>query len=637
MKKLAFLTGLLTILLFAGITSATLCYQEDPQVATSCGGLSGGSFTVNTPFQYSGWFLVNDSNWSTWGYTYSSGVYTTAIWVKPAGATAVNWTGKCGTWVWANGSFCASPTCENWTYNVSIPAVCLNASSGNVTVRWLADTYPLNTSVLSCIAYDTNEVTVQTFGNSSADCSDTAEVAMWWDIAPALPNATFVSQVPDDIDTLNAFGNPINITYNITSSIGINASTAALYFKTNTSSLDCWIYINGVQQICGWLTGSLISNVSDNWTFALYSNQIYPAIYNINETYMEQTPHSVYTFTGHSSYVKIRLFNVSSIKRYSIFEVMANDSSALTTLGIFYCNDSYSTGDPDLSANCVKFYDLLGNVPYNHTHSIYSSHMLIPFAIDNVTGLVNGLVMATPTSYFLLRGNTSAWNAYYIANDTNSAQTTIDNGTTWLNMTGTIDAHLHQYDGTDSLWYYAYACDTSENCVNSSLRQDLLQTGGLPPTVPDLLFPLAGIYLVGAVIPIQYTPAVSPNAYDIASYNISLLNPDHSLIKTLIANNSPSLSYTWQMEKGDFIISITACDTIGQCSTGYSLPITGTGILIFALGGMGLLIALGIGAGILLFIVGTLIWQPEIYTDPKNFAMTLITLIIGAAILLTIM
>lgn len=351
--------------------------------------------------------------------------------------------------------------------------------------------------------------------------------------------------------------------------VGAGGVCLRAYMTFRTPFNDCWVYINGVQTSCGYQTQALTTNISDTWLFRLFDNMIYPATYNINETYMEQTQHSIYDINGHNNYVKIRLYNVSSTKLYSQFEVMANDSSSNTTLGIFYCNESYTTGDPDTSPFCTNFYSLLGNVPYNHTHSIYSSHMLIPFSMNTTTGTIGG-VQVTPTSYFLLRGNSSTWHAYYISNDTGSAETTTDNGTTWIPLSGTIDSHLHQYYGTDTLAYYTSACNGLGKCVNSSVNFDLIDLGGLPPTAPDIYSPTSGAKK--GIISINYTESISPNSYAIVSYNISLLNTDNSLNITIADNNSPNLGFMWDSTSasdGEYKIGVEACDSNSLCTMGF--------------------------------------------------------------------
>jgi len=376
----------------------------------------------------------------------------------------------------------------------------------------------------------------------------------------------YISQSPEDIDTINLFGHTVNITYNI--SFPVNVSTVALHFKTNTSTSDCAIYVNGVLQWCGFRNDSFESNLSDTWMFKIYDNQVYPAVYDYNELEMEQTPHLVYDINGHTSYLKMRFYNISSVKQYGMFEFMANNSGGVTVMQAHYCNDSYTTGDPDISPYCFAFGDLLGNVPFNHTHSAYSKHMLLPFAVNQTTGMI-GNIIVTPTSYFILEGNSTMWHAYYIANDTGTAEWTTNAGSTWNALSGTVDAHLHQFEGNDSLWYYLYACDTSGRCVNSTYRQDLMQLLGLPPVAPDVNSPF-GEYVAMHDIPVIYLPSISPNGYPIVSYEINLLDGSRNFMRLLDANNTV-FGYTFAvLNSGSYTVSVTACDDQAQCTTGYS-------------------------------------------------------------------
>jgi len=525
------------------------------------------------------WTNIVDGDWGTWGYCPSYCNFAFGYDNSKIANLSNNF---------------AMVKDSNGIFNYTIPQACMKGSfdpafhggtlgcytSGGA---WLSMGGSGSTQIYELVAYfsepsffnttinpvvGSNSVKVWT--NSTPDGWSVGEVFFTYQSLVS----TFVSQSPDDVNSLNLFGDKgLNITYNITSVSGINESTVKLFYKTNTSAEDCWIWINGVQQVCGWRNLPAVSNDSDSWLFRLFDNGIYPAIYNFDEFTMENTVHSSYNLSTDDAYVKIRFYNVSSSKQYSIYEVMANSTvnTSGTALRIYYCNDSYSTGDPDLSPSCTNFYNLLGNVPYNHTHSAYSSHMLIPFAIDNVTGLVNELVMATPISYFVLRGNSTDWNVFFINDDTGSAQVTTNNGTAWTNLTGTVDSHLHQYDGTDSLWYFVNSCDITGYCENTTSRQDLLQTGGLPPTAPFVYRPQESLYR--GLIAINYTLSVSPNGYAIVSYNVSLLNSNISFNMTLVGNNSPNLDYVFDstaVPDGSYRIGVEDCDSSGQCSIGLS-------------------------------------------------------------------
>ncbi|MFA5070922.1 MAG: hypothetical protein WC511_00960 [Candidatus Pacearchaeota archaeon] len=285
-----------------------------------------------------------------------------------------------------------------------------------------------------------------------------------------------------------------------------------------------------------------------------------------------------YDHDDSDTYLKIRFFNVSNAKNYSFFEVYANNQTTTSdTLRIYYCNSSYAGNvNPLTSTFCTNFYNLAATEVFNHTHSASSSHHVIPFSINTTTGTIGGIYV-TETSYFILRGRdgVNAWNVYYISNisrtDTVQEDTNGGFGVTWTNLAGTIDAHLHQYDGeTDSLWYYACANNSSsQNCT--SLRQDLINLGGLPPSSAGIFAPENTSYRGNIFI--NYTAASSPNGYTIDDgYNISIYNYTDDFILS-IQNNSEDLSYVWnssEVSDGVYNFHVSGCDINGLCSTGES-------------------------------------------------------------------
>ncbi|MDD5340339.1 MAG: right-handed parallel beta-helix repeat-containing protein [Candidatus ainarchaeum sp.] len=382
------------------------------------------------------------------------------------------------------------------------------------------------------------------------------------------------NKTPADISTTNLLGVTLNITYNITTTAGLNASSVAFYYKTNTSASDTFIYING-SNITGYQTSdTTISNVSSIWQFLLEEHQVYPGTYNLDPELMDDTGHSNTSLANESSYVKIRLFNVSSTKNHSYFEFMAqNNSPTSSLLRIYYCNSSYASGNPLLSSNCIEFYTINNSAAYNHTHTAYSSHFIAPFAINTTSGQIYN-VTVTPTSYFLLRGaNSGGWNISYIANVSraDTIQASPDNGTTWSNFSGTVDAHFHQFSGSDTFYWYACASDIRGNSNCSTTGSDLLDPGGLPPTAPQVWSPGNSTY--SGTVPINYTASISPNGYPIANYSIALVYPNGTFISTIRLNNSVNLSYSWNSTataNGAYMIRVQACDNLSQCSLGYS-------------------------------------------------------------------
>ena len=391
------------------------------------------------------------------------------------------------------------------------------------------------------------------------------------------PNVTWYNQTPADIDTYNAIANGVDITYNITDPSGVDPASPILYYKTNTSTSDCWTYVNGSYESCGYQKLGPTSNATSLWLWELEDDQIYPATYNLNEHALEDTPHNSTALTSPETEIKIQLLNVSNSSQYGVFELMANATNGTAPLDVYYCNSSYTSGDIN-STFCTEFGTISPTQPYNNTETIYSSHMVMPFSINTTTGFV-GAVEVTSTSYFVLRpaSGGGAWAVYYIPNvsRTSAIQSSSDNGSSWSNFAGTVDSHLHQYDGTNTVWYYACANDTLGNNNCSDARYDLLNLAGIPPTSPSVYSPTSKTY--NSIIVINYTASMSPNGYPISYYNISLLNSDFSFNNTIIGNNSINLSYVWDpagTRSGNYSIRVQACDNLSQCSYGYSAIFT---------------------------------------------------------------
>jgi hypothetical protein len=384
-------------------------------------------------------------------------------------------------------------------------------------------------------------------------------------------SATFSTQSPSDITSINVISIPLNITYNVT---GTNA-TPYLFFKPNSTTQDGLIYINGTLQTA-WETKACTNTTAltgtINWLCVLYDNQIYPGTYNFNELYSENTTHSSATLSNTNQYVSMQFYNVSATNQYAFFEVMWNNSQTNSGSGrIYYCNSSYSTGDPASSLYCTLIATQIANQPYNHTHTPNSSHRVYIIPLNGTTGKMNS-ISVTSTSYFLLRGANNGWRYYYIANTSraNAYQTSSNNGASWTPQTFTIDAHIHQFTGNDSLNYYLNVSNTT-----SAIRSDLYQLAGLPPSEPQVITPTNTTYASGSTINISYEQSYSPNGYAISHYNISLFYPNYTFVKVLTANNSLALSYAWDTAAtadGEYIVGVYAYDNLSQSSVAYSEP-----------------------------------------------------------------
>lgn len=393
------------------------------------------------------------------------------------------------------------------------------------------------------------------------------------------PNVTFYKQVPADINSTNVFGIFLNITYNITDNVQLNTSRVDLYFKVNdtTHEMGYFSITNGIGEVNNYNNNyDARSNLSNEWTFRLGDNHVYPAIYNINESFMEETTHLSYALNSPLEYLKVQLLNITNNITYNQLEIMINNSNinGNQPLEVYYCNSSYISGNPNTNSNCFEFYNIIAQTPYAHRHSSYSSHQLIPFAINPTTRMI-GDVYVTSIGYFVFSGGAgdNSYNAYYISNISriDAVQYSTNSGSTWSNLSGTIDLHLHQYNGNETLYYYACAFDIygNQNCTDE--RYDRIKLAGIPPTSPNVYSPSEQSY--GGYIWVNYTAAISPNGYKINYYNITLLNSSFDFVSVINSNNSDSLSYYWNafsIEEGEYIVEVTACDVNGYCSSGFS-------------------------------------------------------------------
>jgi len=446
---------------------------------------------------------------------------------------------------------------KSWSVNSTNTSSIVNNSINTISVDMPAGHYLWNIKI------------TDSSGQASWGTSNRTLIVASGDSTP--PSITFVSQYPADISSTNMFTSDLNVSYNMTDTSGINESSVKFYYKINSSTNDILQFINGTS-VLGWQIKEG-TNVSSLWNFSLDHMNIYPATYNIDESVMETEQKHHYTLDAKNKIIKTRFLNVSKISEYNYFIIDAQNQTGTTEfMRIYYCNETYTAGNPKTSENCVEIFDLMPASPYNFSEG-GSKYWIVPMAINTTSGMI-GDVYVTNTSYILLRDSASpgGWNISYITNisRTDTVQVSGNNGIAYTNFSGTIDGHIHQFDG-NSLWYYACANDTYENNGCSAVRQDLLELGNLPPNSPDVYSPTEGTY--SGNITINYTESLSPNGYPITHYNISLVNLTLDFVQEIQGNNSVNLSYVWDSTSatdGEYFIRVESCDNQSQCSYGYS-------------------------------------------------------------------
>jgi hypothetical protein len=303
------------------------------------------------------------------------------------------------------------------------------------------------------------------------------------------PSITLLNQTPTDITTQNIKNSPLIIYAQIQDTgNNLDTSTVKIYFKSNTSTSDISHYTNGVAYT-GWNNTRLYdSNTTDVFKFIGYENAVYSGIYNFAWLSFRYDTHSSALIDNTAKWLKVEILNVSTTKGENYLAYMVNTTIEGTQSSVYYCNNSYTTGNPTTSANCVYLYVSPSNT-YDHCHpGLKSCHHIAPFPI--VSGRV-GLIDITSTSYFLFRGINNA-QFWYIPNSsrTGATSTSTNTGTTWTSQSYTADVNLKQFDGSDRVTYKICASDGVNETCTTEVSQTLT-TGDMAtlPTIPTVYTP----------------------------------------------------------------------------------------------------------------------------------------------------
>jgi parallel beta-helix repeat protein len=385
----------------------------------------------------------------------------------------------------------------------------------------------------------------------------------------ATPAITFQSQKPADISGTNIIGTPLVLNYSIIPIGTLNLSTVKVYYKSNDTSSNIMYFQNGTGY-SGYFTKTYAKNTSTNFTFNLTDNDIYPGSYMVGSVTADNSVHVALSISTNNFYVKSQLLNISQVKQWNIFEIMANSTTGASPANFIYCNSSYTSGTMTTNPNCVVFGTLTARTTYNHCHQNLSCHNYAPYSINTTSGKLSG-VKVTDNSFFAF-GGANGWTVYYINTliRTGATQTSTNRGGSWSSQTYTVDSHVHQYfasaNGNSSIYYYINATENDGTSNVSAVRNDLLELGGLPPTAPQ-------ITLVGSQpsINITWIASQSPNSYPITQYNITLLNSTLGFNQSI--GNTSGLNYVWivptSILSGDYFIRVTAIDSLNQTGSAY--------------------------------------------------------------------
>jgi len=282
---------------------------------------------------------------------------------------------------------------------------------------------------------------------------------------PLPVNITLDSQVPNDINFSNSF-NGVNITY-LAENIN-ESSTPLIFLNYSITGVACPIIENGVCQTFPITIEDYTSLGSDLYRFELDEYNILPANYNLDEEYIRSTNGSDIVLDSQNDWISVLFkgFDLNTGYNYLEIDVLGESSASVP---VVYCNSSYVNGNPLIDDNCGVFADIDDISTYDHIHSVYQGHQVVFF--NSSDGTLGG-VTTTEDSRFLIRGLPSNdITVKYRVNDTDTANISINGGNTWSSVTGTIDAHIHQFYNNESIEYYAcgYNSTSGVECSNTTI------------------------------------------------------------------------------------------------------------------------------------------------------------------------
>lgn len=304
------------------------------------------------------------------------------------------------------------------------------------------------------------------------------------------------TQNPLNFSYQNAISNNNSVTAEVTDTSGINTSTV----KLNITKVDLDVYINGTKQPINY-TKTYTNSSGDFYTWSLNENDILGSTQNLNAELFENTTHSYSILSGSNNWLKIEFLNVSNYANLNILEYMSDNDTPLSSISTYYyCNSSYSSGNPVGNSNCVLVASVDNNAQFNHTHNGgFSKHKI--FSLVNIGGYI-GTVKITPVSYILKRGTTTGDRYYYlnITSRENATQLSGNNGNTWTSQAYTVDSHIHFIYNTSVFSYRVCATNLNGFSACSSQVYNPITIFALPPSPVTIYNPIAGNYYADLII-----------------------------------------------------------------------------------------------------------------------------------------
>ena len=346
-----------------------------------------------------------------------------------------------------------------------------------------------------------------------------------------------------------------------------------LNYKIVTGLNECAEYTQKecTKQNNTYTTMNMTKILNNSFYSILSDTQIFPAYYPFDKNFIRNNLGLNYSVDV-NSLVKFNIFNMSiSTENYLIsLEIDALNDTGSQSLGIYYCNSSYITGNPSTKNTC-ELVDNFNGESSKHFHPPFSNHFTIPYQVQNIA--------KTQISYIIFdtqSNPTNAWLFRYVTNisyDNTSFST--GNGISWDNSSNIFDIHLHQYLDTDYITAYAKYYDNLSNNNISNIILDYYDYIAQPPSATDFIIPDCGnsstyTFTVtnetNTTIPFEWLESFSVNNESI-TYDLYLYKNIYS--KTLLTANNSNLTFNFSTNSnylsGNYYIQIYSCDSINLC------------------------------------------------------------------------
>jgi hypothetical protein len=410
-----------------------------------------------------------------------------------------------------------------------------------------------------------------------------SEVISYASVDTAPPKVTFKEQLPNSIVFRNQFGGSANITYNITDETDVNNATAFLYYSINLTGNKAGeqlinSYTNGTADR-GYLNTKVSINKTSNYTFSLFDNDLFYALYNYNETKMEDSQKYFYDCNQTKCIYWNEFFNFSNRNPFNILELNVRNTGTNTQpLQIGVCNERVL--NPLVSANCTQIFNNVV-LPVNHTHANgKSNHSTVSFTFDSTNGKINNLWINNTIYPYVYANNLppKRWEIAYInvPSRVNSTMVYELSNNTIKDLSYTWDMHIHQ--NASILQYYACANDTLNNFNCSEVRKvTISQSDSIEPDAPIFTNPNSTSILfenpLNNLTYISFIRGLSPSNTPLDVCKIDIL--DSGLLYLNVLNSSipyPIVETYWKNSANytEIYLNLTCCDNKGLCSNSIS-------------------------------------------------------------------